>query len=163
MPAAAVAGWQHHPVSNRHYHFILPCRAALADPGSLWAAVEARGWAAFTAPANSSGNASASTAAAPGGWGPGPRLAVEAEEGGGSSVRGALESQDHLLHGLLHGNGFGHLLRMNGGTPPDELSGEALGNRQPTPWQGQAALGTAGNGLLAAATQALRALPALQC
>jgi hypothetical protein len=25
-----------------------------------------------------------------------------------------LDSQSHLLHGILHANGFGHLLRING-------------------------------------------------
>jgi hypothetical protein len=119
--------------------------------------VEARGWAAFADPANSNGNSS--TAAAAGGWGSAPRLAVEAEEGGGSSVRGVLESQDHLLHGLLHGNGFGHLLRMNGGTPPHELSGEgprAAGSSS------RRAHSSAATGLLAAAADLARTLRALQ-
>lgn len=41
------AGWQHHPVSNRRYHFILPSPAVLADPDQLPAVVEAAaaGWA----------------------------------------------------------------------------------------------------------------------
>ena len=33
-------------------------------------------------------------------------------QGAGAAV--VLEGSDHLLHGLVHADGFGHLLRMNG-------------------------------------------------
>lgn len=31
-----------------------------------------------------------------------------------NAAESVFESKDHLLHGMLHLNGFGHLLRMNG-------------------------------------------------
>lgn len=34
------AGWQHHPVCNVRYHFIIPSAAALANPKQVFGAVE---------------------------------------------------------------------------------------------------------------------------
>lgn len=38
----------------------------------------------------------------------------EASGGAYNAEESVFESKDHLLHGMLHLNGFGHLLRMNG-------------------------------------------------
>ena len=43
-----------------------------------------------------------------------------------ASPTSIFESSDHLLHGALHLNGFGHLLRMNGGNGRDQPAGEGV-------------------------------------
>ncbi|CAD7700355.1 unnamed protein product [Ostreobium quekettii] len=71
-------GWQHHPLSDHKYHFILPSQAPRPDAPVLpidWTGRE-----------------------------PGPRPRGPAP----------LESKHHILHGVLHPNGYGHLLRING-------------------------------------------------
>lgn len=106
------AGWQHHPVSTRRMHFVVPATQgprSLADPGALPALVEARlaGRPAAAAPAP----------ALPAACGDGEEE-EEDEDGGGASPyiapASVFDSPRHLLHGVLHQNGFGHLLRVNG-------------------------------------------------
>ncbi len=41
-PCMHCPGWQHHPVSNRKYHFIIPCDEALADMAQVPGVVQAR-------------------------------------------------------------------------------------------------------------------------
>lgn len=67
------AGWQHHPVSLRKFHFILP-----ADRDTSLPIRVSDSTPQFTSPV------------------------------------GTLENKSHLLHGVIHCNGFGHLLRING-------------------------------------------------
>jgi hypothetical protein len=45
---------------------------------------------------------------------PAPEEGAEDDYGPYNAAASVFESQDHLLHGVLHANGFGHLLRMNG-------------------------------------------------
>lgn len=47
---------------------------------------------------------------------PAQQEGAEDEPSGGAynADESVFESKDHLLHGMLHLNGFGHLLRMNG-------------------------------------------------
>jgi hypothetical protein len=45
---------------------------------------------------------------------PAPDDGYEDDYGPYNAAASVFESQDHLLHGVLHANGFGHLLRMNG-------------------------------------------------
>lgn len=94
------AGWQHHPVCNSKYHFIIPSEATLEDTRQLTAVVEgiylkrlplSFKWAA-----------------------PAPEEHDDEEAGPYNAAASVFESQDHLLHGVLHLNGYGHLLRMNG-------------------------------------------------
>jgi hypothetical protein len=41
--------------------------------------------------------------------------AEDGDAGGAyNAAESVFESKDHLLHGMLHLNGYGHLLRMNG-------------------------------------------------
>jgi hypothetical protein len=106
------AGWQHHPVSTRRMHFVVPATQgprSLADPGALPALVEARlaGRPAAAAPAP----------APPAACGDGEEEEDEADGGGASpyiAPASVFDSPRHLLHGVLHQNGFGHLLRVNG-------------------------------------------------
>ena len=44
----------------------------------------------------------------------GYRTSTESSSFSSSLSASVLESQTHLLHGVLHANGFGHLLRING-------------------------------------------------
>jgi hypothetical protein len=46
-------------------------------------------------------------------WTP-PEEPADEDAGPYNAAASIFESQDHLLHGVLHANGFGHLLRMNG-------------------------------------------------
>lgn len=93
-------------------HFVVPATQgprSLADPGALPALVEARlaGRPAAAAPAP----------ALPAACGDGEEE-EEDEDGGGASPyiapASVFDSPRHLLHGVLHQNGFGHLLRVNG-------------------------------------------------
>ncbi|KIY92328.1 hypothetical protein MNEG_15635 [Monoraphidium neglectum] len=90
-------GWQHHPVSRSRWHFVVPCAATLSDATSLAGAVEAfdRGEAVTGA------------------------MVAEPDKEDDSAPYMAptsiFESSAHLLHGALHLNGYGHLLRMNAG------------------------------------------------
>jgi hypothetical protein len=87
MPLAIVAtvraGWGHHLLSKRRYHFIIPSPDAMIAAASLQ-----------TATAATTATTTTTTTTI---W-----------------SRLLLESPTHLLHGVLHCNGFGHLLRVNG-------------------------------------------------
>lgn len=89
----ADAGWQHHPVCNRKYHFIIPGNIVLADPHQLPTKVEAL---------LCSQDPSISFA----------QLTVEAPSGNDSycAAVSVFESSFHCLHGVLHFNGYGHLV-----------------------------------------------------
>eukprot|EP00775_Hariotina_reticulata_P006176 gene6176-6414_t len=91
-------GWQSHPVSNSQYHFIIPAESTLEDLTQLTAVVEAK--AAGQLPPSFK-------------WTP-PEEPADEDAGPYNAAASIFESQDHLLHGVLHVNGFGHLLRMNG-------------------------------------------------
>ncbi len=93
-------------------HFVVPATQgprSLADPGALPALVEAR---LAGRPA-----AAAAAPAPPAACGDGEEE-EEDEDGGGASPyiapASVFDSPRHLLHGVLHQNGFGHLLRVNG-------------------------------------------------
>eukprot|EP00898_Chlorokybus_atmophyticus_P005645 jgi/Chlat1/6081/Chrsp4S06352 len=111
-----VMGWGDHPVTAFRYHFIIPNPVHVAPV------------AAGCCPACQTAAPSSSPRAAPG------SLVRACKPCGSSwlpaclsSSLSALECATHLLHGTLHGNGFGHLLRMNGregGSP--RLSGTQL-------------------------------------
>lgn len=94
-------GWQNHPVSNKRYHFILPNEVTLEDYSQLPAIVEAysRGRpgaaAEFTAKVLQNRLDSSPAAAF-------------------TTPASIFDSTSHYLHGVIHLNGFGHLLRMNG-------------------------------------------------
>lgn len=80
-------GWQQHPVCTRRFHFIIPSsseRAPLLEAG--------------------------------GGEGTGHKECSDGPECDSPYVApaSAFDSHEHLLHGVLHANGFGHLLRING-------------------------------------------------
>eukprot|EP00878_Enallax_costatus_P021234 GHUV01022476.1.p1 GENE.GHUV01022476.1~~GHUV01022476.1.p1 ORF type:complete len:195 (+),score=37.80 GHUV01022476.1:346-930(+) len=93
-------GWQHHPVCNSKYHFIIPSEATLEDTRQLTAVVE--GIYLKRLPLSFKWTAPAADE-------------QEDDEGGPyNAAASVFESQDHLLHGVLHSNGYGHLLRMNG-------------------------------------------------
>ncbi|CAI5969881.1 unnamed protein product [Closterium sp. NIES-65] len=90
-----VAGWSHHPVSVHRYHFIIPLVADVDENNS-----QGIGKGRKLCP-----NCSAVIAS----------NAKRCTACGHDAVRGTLlESQTHLLHGVIHTNGFGHLLRING-------------------------------------------------
>lgn len=89
---------------NSRFHFIIPSESTLEEPGSLMALVEGKyhgtipsstRWVAPAQPAHGAGD--------------------DEDDGGPfNAAASVFESKDHLLHGMLHLNGFGHLLRMNG-------------------------------------------------
>ena len=93
------AGWQNHPVCTRKYHFIIPVRAsqdaALAH-GNIPALVEI--WLRGSSKK--------------------PLLLPQylADDVGSPFIApiSIFDSTSHVLHGVLHANGFGHLVRING-------------------------------------------------
>ena len=93
------AGWQNHPVCTRKYHFIIPVRAtqdtALAH-GNIPALVEI--WLRGSSKK--------------------PLLLPQylSDDVGTPFVApiSIFDSTSHVLHGVLHANGFGHLVRING-------------------------------------------------
>jgi hypothetical protein len=87
-------------VCNSRYHFIIPSEATLEDIRQLAAVVEGKAL----------GRLPLSHRWVP----PAPEEGVEDEHGPYNAAASVFESQDHLLHGVLHANGYGHLLRMNG-------------------------------------------------
>lgn len=85
-----VAGWGHHPVSCSRFHFILPS----ADSATVLDTDER--------------HCPSCEAAC-------PVVSSECPQCGADLRRSsALEVQSHLLHGVLHSNGYGHLMRING-------------------------------------------------
>eukprot|EP00897_Mesotaenium_endlicherianum_P007267 jgi/Mesen1/6569/ME000336S05789 len=94
-------GWSHHPVSVKRHHFIIP---AGADFTNLCQAGDT--------PMKSRKQCQSCGESAQGG----SRvcLSCQLEGRGGGATAAALHAPTHLLHGVLHTNGFGHLLRING-------------------------------------------------
>ncbi|BDA47154.1 probable PHD finger protein MALE MEIOCYTE DEATH 1 [Coccomyxa sp. Obi] len=95
-----IIGWQHHAVCTRRYHFIMPAQldAETAREHANLPALVALGLAATSGkllalPSDPTSDDCTASYTAP------------------ASV---FDSQTHLLHGVLHANGFGHLLRING-------------------------------------------------
>lgn len=100
-----IIGWGTHPVSSARYHFIIPAETgpdSLQDPASLPSIAEA----CYCSKKNIPRNVSL------------PRSTVLTTADGHVSPYNApstiFDSTRHRLHGVLHANGFGHLLRVNG-------------------------------------------------
>ena len=91
------AGWSHHLISNRRYHFIIPSPQIGDRPlGSISASeVSGRVCPICHEPVHPSASCCSS-------------CTVEAVS------ESILDLKTHLLHGVLHCNGFGHLLCVNG-------------------------------------------------
>ncbi|KAH9321397.1 hypothetical protein KI387_016036, partial [Taxus chinensis] len=88
-------GWSHHLVSKRRYHFIIAALEIAERPlGMAAATVGTR-----VCPSCHDRVSNMYTCLLCG------DKAVQAR---------VLELQTHLLHGIIHGNGFGHLLSING-------------------------------------------------
>lgn len=93
-----MAGWQHHPVSSRRYHFVVPAISGLTspeDPMSLPYLMEAKLRGEVVEP-------------------PASFRVLDAPDAPYTVPVSITDSCRHLLHGVLHANGFGHLLRING-------------------------------------------------
>lgn len=90
MRTSLIIGWGHHPVSCSRFHFILPS----ADSAAVLDTAER------CCPSCEATCPAVSTEC--------PQCGVDLRR---TSV---LEVQSHLLHGVLHSNGFGHLMRING-------------------------------------------------
>ncbi len=95
----ACAGWQHHFTSNSRYHFVLP---AVKGPTSL----ESTDYLPSYVEAKLDGLS----------VGPPPIASGKHESHSYlyNAPATALDCSTHLLHGVIHLNGFGHLLRING-------------------------------------------------
>ena len=99
-----IIGWGTHPVSSTRYHFIIPAETgpdSLDDGKSLVALTDAarRGihpGMSFSLPSKPSMEGGASSSSS---------------YGAQSTI---FDSIKHRLHGVIHANGFGHLLRING-------------------------------------------------
>lgn len=97
-------GWGVHPVSATTYHFIIPAETgpdSLDDSNSLVAITEAC----------RSGKAHKQTIKLP------TKVVSETAEHHASIYNAdptIYDSTKHRLHGVIHANGFGHLLRING-------------------------------------------------
>ncbi|KAJ7527944.1 hypothetical protein O6H91_16G077100 [Diphasiastrum complanatum] len=88
-------GWSHHPVSNRRYHFIIPIPELEERPLGLVGMVGGK--------------------VCPNCNDPIPAPLYNCSACGEEAVQGSvLDLQSHLLHGVIHCNGYGHLLRING-------------------------------------------------
>ena len=93
------AGWQHHPVCTRKFHFIIPVCAspeAAAAHGNIPALVEIWMQGGCKKPLNL------------------PQYLADDAASPYTAPVSIFDSTSHLLHGVLHANGFGHLLRING-------------------------------------------------
>ncbi|KAH7298703.1 hypothetical protein KP509_25G054900 [Ceratopteris richardii] len=89
-------GWSHHLVSSRRYHFIIPASDLGDPPLGVVAGV-------------------ATCKICPNCHDPISPSAYTCFTCNVGAVQGSiLDSQTHLLHGILHCNGFGHLLCVNG-------------------------------------------------
>jgi hypothetical protein len=122
LTPVALPGWQYHPVSNSRYHFIVPSEATVEDTRQLAAVVEGK----FL------GRLPLSHRWSP----PAPDDGAEDDYGPYNAAASVFESQDHLLHGVLHANGFGHLLRMNGSQGGSrKLIGACGLQDEPSIWQ----------------------------
>ncbi|XP_038985288.1 PHD finger protein PERSISTENT TAPETAL CELL 1 [Phoenix dactylifera] len=72
------AGWGHHMICNKRYHFVLPAKDAITEAEELSIKVSNEGFKKATTGSKSQ------------------------------------DLEGHLLHGVIHSNGFGHLLCING-------------------------------------------------
>lgn len=101
---SSYVGWGVHPVSTKSYHFIIPAETgpdSLDDSKSLAAITEAC----------RSGKAHEATIRLP------TKVVSETAEHHASIYNAdptIYDSTKHRLHGVIHANGFGHLLRING-------------------------------------------------
>ncbi|KAL2632822.1 hypothetical protein R1flu_004301 [Riccia fluitans] len=90
-------GWSHHPVSNKRWHLIIPAPEFEERPIPTWSQFGVGG---KVCPQCSD---------------PVPSTLFSCPSCGEEAVPASmLDLQSHLLHGVLHSNGFGHLLRVNG-------------------------------------------------
>lgn len=96
-----IIGWGTHPVSTMRYHFIIPAETgpdSLADGKSLVAVTEAarlhqtHSMPSFHLPSK-------------------PSMEGNVAYGAQATI---YDSVKHRLHGVVHANGYGHLLRVNG-------------------------------------------------
>ncbi|EFN52577.1 hypothetical protein CHLNCDRAFT_138584, partial [Chlorella variabilis] len=93
-----IVGWQTHPVSIKNWHFIVPAEEgpySLSDPTTLCAITEAR----------ARGEEGSSRIALP---------APDPDASHHHQASSVFESKMHRMHGTVHSNGFGHLMRLNG-------------------------------------------------
>ncbi|KAL4420457.1 hypothetical protein ABPG75_010113 [Micractinium tetrahymenae] len=93
-----IVGWQGHPVSTKNWHFIVPAEEgqySLADPTSLCAIADAR----------ARGLQGSAHVALP---------APDPDAPHHHQASSIFESKMHRLHGTVHSNGYGHLMRLNG-------------------------------------------------
>lgn len=95
LPATLVcpAGWCHHPLATKRYHFIIPAASVLEDPTTLMSKIEAK-------------NAGVPNLFFV------PPTTVEEKEAEFNAPTSAFDSSTHHLHGIVHVNGRGHLLRI---------------------------------------------------
>ncbi|KAI8102805.1 hypothetical protein M9434_005598 [Picochlorum sp. BPE23] len=99
-----IIGWGTHPVCSKKYHFVIPAETgpdSLDDPTSLAAITEACRL----------GKDHASSISLP------SKVISETAEHHASIYNAdptIYDSTKHRLHGVIHGNGYGHLLRING-------------------------------------------------
>ena len=108
-----IIGWGTHPVSSTRYHFIIPAETgpdSLEDGASLvgvTAAARAGGGAHSSLPVRLPAKPS---------WSVETNQNANASSSSSSySAQGTVyDSMKHRLHGVVHANGYGHLLRVNG-------------------------------------------------
>lgn len=99
-----IIGWGTHPVCSKKYHFVIPAETgpdSLDDPSSLAAITHACRL----------GKDHASSIRLP------SKVISETAEHHASIYNAdptIYDSTRHRLHGVIHGNGYGHLLRING-------------------------------------------------
>eukprot|EP00889_Picochlorum_renovo_P002731 jgi/Picre1/29761/NNA_005143.t1 len=99
-----IIGWGTHPVCSKKYHFVIPAETgpdSLDDPTSLAAITQACRL----------GKDHASSISLP------SKVISETAEHHASIYNAdptIYDSTKHRLHGVIHGNGYGHLLRING-------------------------------------------------
>lgn len=95
-----IIGWQNHPVSNKKYHFIIPSEVIMEDYSQLPAIIEAHAESRNAATSRLSSLQS--------------RLCSSSSSVPFTAPTTMFDSTTHFLHGAIHSNGYGHLLRMNG-------------------------------------------------
>ncbi|GBG64959.1 hypothetical protein CBR_g48708 [Chara braunii] len=95
-----IIGWGGHPVTTKRYHFIIPVDQTSESTGGIGIGRGRKrcrhGWNFAGVPTSKC------------------EKCKEEELGRSGNDYVTLDSQCHLLHGLLHANGYGHLLRVNG-------------------------------------------------
>jgi hypothetical protein len=101
-----IIGWGTHPVSLVRYHFIIP---AETGPDSLG---DAKSLVALTEVARRGGHPGAPFSLPDKPSMEGPSATTSSSSYGAQST--IYDSIKHRLHGVIHANGYGHLLRVNG-------------------------------------------------